>query len=151
MWEFSLDFIKHFRSDFNSALVHIYFFLSCVVFLASALDLSLKYLNAFILLWLVKLWLIKLLNIAVKRCDWFLKFLNIVIKRCGWFLEFPSVVKIPKHSHKTPWLVFNIPKYSHKRCDWFLKFLNMVIKRCDWFLLQWLLLERLFLRWLLLL
>ena len=39
------------------------------------------------------------------------------------------------------WMVFKIPKYSHKtlcfvfkiqRSDWLLKFLNIVIKHCDW-------------------
>ena len=97
------------------------------MFLASALDLNLKYLNPFILLWLVTPWFIKLLNIVIKRCDWFLKFMG--------------KVRTPEFSHKTPWLIFKIPKYSHKMlqlvfkiecCDWFLKFLNKVIKRCDW-------------------
>ena len=37
------------------------------------------------------------------------------------------VFKIPKCSHKTLWLVFKI-----QRSDWFLKFPNIVIKRCDW-------------------
>ena len=128
LWKLSFDFIKHFHSDFNSAFV-----LYCAL-LSSALDLNPKYLNVFILLWLVMPWLIKFLY--SHKTMWLVFKIPKYSHKTMWL-----IFKIPKYSHETPWLVFKIPKHCHKmlrlvfkiQCsDWFLKFLNMVIKRCNW-------------------
>ena len=108
------DFVQYTWSYFKSSFVHISFFLSCVAFLASALDLNLKYLNRFILLRLVTPCLIKLLNIVIKQCDWFLKLLGVIMipeysHKTMWLF-----FKILKYSYKTAWLVFKILKYGHK-------------------------------------
>ena len=119
----NIDFLQYSWGYSKFSFFHFCFLMLCIVFLAGAIDLNLKYLNVFILLWLVTPWLIKILNIVIKWCDWFLKFLNIVIKQCDWCLRFLSVVRILKKMC----LVFEI-----QGSDWFLKFLNMIIKRYDW-------------------
>ena len=92
----NFDFLQYSWGYSKFSFIHFCFLMLCIVFLAGAMDLNLKYLNVFILLWLVTPWLIKMLNMVVKRCDWFLKFLNRVIKQCDWFLRFLGVVRIPK-------------------------------------------------------
>ena len=105
----NIDFLQYSRGYSKFSFFHFCFLMLCIVFLAGAIDLNLKYLNVFILLWLVTPWLITMLNIVIKQCNWFLRFLG--------------VVRIPKRMC----LVFKI-----QGSDWFLKFLNMVIKRYDW-------------------